>query len=88
MTTLPPPKTKNFPEDSLEKQVYQVVENLSDYIPVMNDRNRLGFGLYKYMKGEGDKPEILVKTSKIKIKGIELAELTARINSDLKKIKK
>jgi hypothetical protein len=88
MTTLPPPKTKKFPEDSLEKQVYQVVENLSDYVPVVNDRNRLGFNLYKYMKGEGDKPEIIVKTSKIKVKGINLEELAGKIKSELEKIKK
>ena len=88
MTTLPPPKIKKSSEDSLEKQVYQVVENLSDYIPIANDRNRLGFNLYKYMKGEGDKPEILVKTSKIKIKGINTEELAGRIKSELEKIKK
>jgi len=88
MTTLPPPKTKKFPEESLEKQVYQIVENLSDYVPVTNDRNRLGFNLYKYMKGEGDKPEIIVKTSKIKVKGISLEELAGKIKSELEKIKK
>jgi hypothetical protein len=88
MTTLPPPKTKKFPEDSLEKQVYQVVENLSDFVPVVNDRNRLGFNLYKYMKGEGDKPEIIVKTSKIKVKGISLEELAGKIKSELERIKK
>ena len=88
MSTLPPPKTKKFPEDSLEKQVYQIVESLNDYIPVTNDRNRLGFNLYKYMKGEGDSPEILVKTSKIKVKGISLEELAGKIKSELEKIKK
>ena len=88
MSTLPPPKTEKFPEGSLEKQVYQIVESLSDYIPVTNDRNRLGFNLYKYMKGEGDSPEILVKTSKIKVKGISLEELAGKIKSELEKIKK
>ena len=87
MSTLPSPKTKKFPENSLEKQVYQIVESLSDYIPITNDRNRLGFNLYKYMKGEGDSPEILVKTSKIKVKGISLEELAGRIKNELEKIK-
>jgi hypothetical protein len=87
MTTLPPPKTEKFPEDSLEKQVYKIVEGLSDYIPITNDRNRLGFNLYKYMKGEGDKPEIILKNSKIKIKGINLDGLEGKIKIELEKIK-
>ena len=88
MSTLPPPKTKKFPEDSLEKRVYQIVEGLSEYVPIMNDRNRLGFNLYKYMQGEGDSPDILVKTSKIKVKGISLEELAEKIKNELEKIKR
>jgi hypothetical protein len=87
MSTLPPPATKKFPEDSLESKVYSIVENLREYIPVMNDRNRLGFGLYKYMKGEGDRPEILVKTSKLDIKNISLDELAEKINTALSTMK-
>jgi hypothetical protein len=87
MSTLPPPVTKKFPEDSLESKVYSIVDNLREYIPVMNDRNRLGFGLYKYMKGEGDRPEILVKTSKLDIKNISPDELVEKINTALSKLK-
>ena len=87
MSTLPPPATKKFPEDSLESMVYSIVENLREYIPVMNDRNRLGFSLYKYMKGEGDRPEILVKTSKLDIKNISLDELAEKINTALSTMK-
>lgn len=87
MSTLPPPATKRFPEDSLESKVYAIVDNLGEYIPVMNDRNRLGFGLYKYMRGEGDRPEILVKTSKLDIKNISLDELAEKINAALSKLK-
>ena len=32
MGTLPPPKTKNFPDDSMEKQVYNIVEQYHEYI--------------------------------------------------------
>ncbi|OGV23446.1 MAG: hypothetical protein A3J84_04565, partial [Ignavibacteria bacterium RIFOXYA2_FULL_37_17] len=78
---------KKSSEDSLESKVYTIVEGLKDYIPVMNDRNRLGFGLYKYMKGEGDKPEILVKTSKLNVKNISLDELAQKINSALSGLK-
>jgi len=87
MSTLPPPSVKKSSEDSLESKVYTIVEGLKDYIPVMNDRNRLGFGLYKYMKGEGDKPEILVKTSKLNVKNISLDELAEKINSALSSLK-
>ncbi len=88
MTTLPPPSTRNFPEDSLEKKVYNIVESLSEYLPILNDRNRLGFSLYKYLKGEGDSPEILVKSTKIKVSGITQDELADKIKYELNKIEK
>jgi hypothetical protein len=88
MTTLPPPSTRNFPEDSLEKKVYNIVERLSEYLPILNDRNRLGFSLYKYLKGEGDSPEILVKSTKIKVAGITAEELADKIKYELSKIEK
>jgi hypothetical protein len=87
MSTLPPPSVKKSSDDSLESKVYTLVESLKDYIPVMNDRNRLGFGLYKYLKGEGDKPEILVKTSKLNVKDISLDKLAEKINAELSKLK-
>ena len=87
MSTLPPPARENFPEDSIEKKVYNIVEGLSEYLPVVNDRNRLGFSLYKYVKGEGDHPNILVRTTKIKIEGISEEELAAKISVGIEKIK-
>lgn len=86
MTTLPPPATKLFPEDSLEKKCYNIAESLKEYIPIMNDRYRLGFNLYRYMKGEGDPPEVLIKTVKIKIEGITLEELLKKLKEELSKI--
>ncbi|HEX2961886.1 MAG: hypothetical protein ACM3UR_06995 [Bacteroidota bacterium] len=88
MTTLPPPSVKPFPEDSLEKQVYNIVEKYKENIPIMNDRNRLGYNLFKYMSGEGDSPEILVKSTKIKIVGMTKEELAAKLTADLKTVKK
>ena len=87
MTTLPPPATKFFPESSLEKQCYNIAEMFKENIPIMNDRNRLGFNLYRYMKGEGDAPEILVRTTKIKIEGLTKEELARKISEELKKVK-
>jgi hypothetical protein len=86
MTTLKPPGTKEFPETSLEKQVYNIVEAMAEYIPLINDKNRLGFGLYKFMKGEGDPPRVLLRSTKIKITGITVDELAAKIDTELKRI--
>jgi hypothetical protein len=87
MTSIPSPEVKKSPDDSIEKKVYDVVEGLSEYLPIVNDRNRLGFALYKYVMGEGDNPVITVKTAKVKIQGIGLEELADKIAVDIEKIK-
>jgi len=87
MSTLPPPKTKEFPDSSLEKKVYSIVNSFVDYLPIANDRNRLGFGLYKYMSGEGDPPEILIQTSKLKLEGISAKEFAKKIKLEIERIK-
>lgn len=61
MTTLPPPKVRKFPEDSVESRVYALVESLDKYIEIPNDRNRLAYCLYKYLNNEGDEPKITLK---------------------------
>ncbi len=87
MTTLPPPKTMEFPPDSLEKKVYNLVETFQDFIPITNDRYRLAFSLLKYLKGEGDEPLISVKTNKLKLTGITESELAKKLEEELSKIK-
>ncbi len=87
MSTLPPPKTKPFPKDSLEAKVYKVVNDLSQYLPVVNDRNRLGFNLYKFVTGEGDDPHILVQSAKLKIVGISPEELANKLSDKIKSLK-
>ena len=87
MSTLPPSSVQKTPENSLEKKVYDVVENLSEFLPIANDRNRLGFNLYKYMQGEGDQPEILILNAKIKIEGISEKELAKKIQAEIDKAK-
>lgn len=88
MTTLPPPSVNQFPADSVEKQVYGIVENLQEYLPIANDRNRLGFNLYKFVMGEGDEPKIMVKNAKVKIQGIEYDDLVKKLEDALKEVKK
>ncbi len=87
MTTLPPPKVKKAPEDSLESKVYTMVETFKEYIPTPNDRNRLSYCLFKYLNGEGDAPKILLKTSKINYEGISKEELAKKLDEELTKIK-
>lgn len=86
MSTLPPPATKPFPEDSLEKKVYNIAEGMKEYLPLMNDRNRLGYNLYKLMIGEGDDPLIIVKNGKFKIEGISKEELAVKIKNEIEKL--
>ncbi len=86
MSTLPPPKTREFSESSQEKKAYNLVEQFAEYLPIANDRNRLGFGLYKYLEGEGDPPEVLLKSSKLNIEGITLDELAKKISAELEKL--
>ncbi|KAF0149022.1 MAG: hypothetical protein FD143_2808 [Ignavibacteria bacterium] len=88
MSTLPPPAIKKFPEDSIEKLCYGIAESLKEYLPIPNDRNRLGFNLYRLAIGEGDKPEVIVKNAKLKVEGISLTDLAKRLEEEMSKIKK
>jgi len=86
MTTLTPPGTIEFPESSLEKKVYNIVEGFSEYIPITNDKNRLGYCLFKFMKGEGDSPKVALRSAKIKVVGIAMDDLAQKIDAELKNI--
>jgi len=88
MSTLPSPATKEFDAATIEKQVYTLTENLKEFLPIMNDRNRLGYALYKYMTGEGDEPLVTVKNAKLKITGITEIELAKKIEAGLSEVKK
>lgn len=80
-------EVKKFPDDSVEKIVYNIVDKYSHNIPVPNDRSRLAYSLIQYLKGEGDAPLILVKSTKIAIEGISPEELASQLESDLKNVK-
>ncbi|MBX2975100.1 MAG: hypothetical protein KF721_03130 [Ignavibacteriaceae bacterium] len=88
MTTLASPSTLEFSADSIEKQVYNIVEKFSEFIPVINDRNRLGYALFKFVKGEGDAPYITVRNAKLSLKGISEKKLAELIETELTSIKK
>ena len=52
MTTKAPAEIKYFDENEAIKKLYSVIDELSDLIPVSNDRNRLSFNLDLYLRGE------------------------------------
>jgi hypothetical protein len=87
MSTLPPPGVNPAPENSIEKKVYAIVDKYKEHLPVVNDRYRLGFTLFKYVTGEGDPPEVLVKSTKIKIEGITEAEFAKKLAEEIKNLK-
>jgi len=87
MSTKPAFNTKLHPENSIETKTYNLVESLKEFIPIENDRNRLGYGLFKYLNGEGDAPEILLQSAKIRFEGIEYSELAQKLSDGLKEIK-
>jgi len=88
MSTLSPMPHKEFPADSLEKQIYTMVDNLEVYIPIANDRNRLSYNLYKFMTGEGDSPIVSIKNSKVVLSEISVEELALKLEEGLQDIKR
>jgi hypothetical protein len=87
MSTLAPPKVKKFSDDSMESKVYAIVESFSEFILLANHRNRLSYCLLKYLNGEGDEPKITLKSSKIEIKGITVADLAKKLDDELETVK-
>jgi len=86
MSTLASPATKEFDASTIEKQVYNLIDSLKEFLPIMNDRNRLGYALYKFMTGEGDEPLVTVKRAKVKIVGLSETELAKKIETGLKEV--
>ncbi len=76
----------NMTEESIEKKVYHIITDLSEYLPIANDRNRLGFDLYKYVIGEGDEPLVTIRNAKVKLQGISVEELAKKISEAIKNI--
>lgn len=88
MATLPPSPVKEFPEDSIEKKIYSIVNALEKNIPLMNDRNRLAFALLNYVNGHGDEPYITVRNNKLVLNDISAEELAKILETKIAEIKK
>ena len=87
MATLPASPVKEFPENSLEKKVYSLVDSLEENIPLMNDRNRLSFALLNYLNGHGDSPAITVRNNKLHLDKITASELAKILETKIADIK-
>ncbi len=83
MTTGNAPGIKEFKQNSLEKKCYALAEELSQFLPVRNDRYRLAYNLVKFKSGEGDAPEIIIKTNKFTVAEISKEELASIIDDKL-----
>ncbi len=88
MTTLPESPVQKAPADSLESQIYALVDRYKEHIPITNDRNRLAFSLYKSLTGEGDDEFTVVRENKLTLQGITEKELAAKLAEEIKNIKK
>ncbi|MCK9280638.1 MAG: hypothetical protein M0P71_08455 [Melioribacteraceae bacterium] len=84
MTTLPSTGFRPANADSIESKLDSIVESLDEYIPIKNERVRLAFNLYKFLKGEGDGPEIVISSAKIRFDNISKDDLVIKINEKLK----
>ncbi|HEY4613623.1 MAG TPA: hypothetical protein VII11_11625 [Bacteroidota bacterium] len=61
MATKPPPPIEEFPPDSLEKLAYHVVSDILTQEP--NDRNRLGYNVWAWLKDHRGTLQDAVKNS-------------------------
>lgn len=82
MTTKPPPQVEPFPAESLEKVAYSSVESIPTEEP--NDRNRLGYHIWRWLSaGQGTLEEAVAESgSRLKASPGEAA---ASIREELKK---
>ena len=62
MSTLPPSNVKQFPEDSLEKQVYTMVDSLEENIPNVAFKTGEGKKVVIIQNKNGTAKNIQVKT--------------------------
>lgn len=81
MATLTPPEVQPANPASKEKQIYTLIESMSEYLPVANDRNRLAYCLITAT----DSALITLKTNKLTIQGISEEELARKIEAGLPK---
>lgn len=65
MTTKPPAKTAPFPENSVEKVVYDSIEAITTCEP--NDRARLGYSIMRWLDSKSGTLEDVIFQSHIRL---------------------
>lgn len=81
MATKPPSPVAEFPTEALEKIAYTLVENIPTQEP--NDRNRLGYNIWIWLREGKGSLEQAVKISGVRSE-MEYQEIAARIKQNLK----
>jgi hypothetical protein len=82
MTTKPPPPTELFPPDSREKIAYSAVASIPTEEP--NDRNRLGYHIWRWLQNRQGTLESAVAESGSRLQ-ISRQEAVRIISEELKK---
>lgn len=87
MSTLASSPVQEFPDSSTEKKAYTIAESLANFIPVSNDRNRLGFQLYRHLTGTGETLDIAIRTAKLTLRGISEEQLIHKVSEAITAIR-
>lgn len=85
MTTKAPAKVKEADASDPVKIIYNMVEELADILPIINDRNRLGFNIHKFYMGEANSIEEAVRTTKPETK-IDMKDLVKQVEEKYNKL--
>lgn len=87
MSTLASAPVQEFPDSSTEKKAYAIAESFAGYLPISNDRNRLGFQLFRHLTGAGETIPIAIKTAKLTLKGITEEQLIQKVTEAIQSIR-
>ncbi|HPS65590.1 MAG TPA: hypothetical protein PK447_08450 [Ignavibacteria bacterium] len=82
MTTKPASEIKEFGDDEQIKKIYTSVDELKEFIPKGNERNRLGYTINLYFEGEISTLLKAIDQSKV-LSTIEYAELEKLLRKKL-----
>jgi predicted metallo-beta-lactamase superfamily hydrolase len=82
MTTKPASEIKEFSDDEPIKKIYTAIDELKEFIPHGNERNRLGYTINLYFEGEISSLLKAIDQSKV-LSTIEYTELEKLLRKKL-----
>jgi len=86
MTTKPPASIQEADPNSPIKKLYNMVDELKDVIPVMNERYRLAFCLNKYLNNEANSIKEALTSAKPESCTIDMKELEKIVTEKYNKL--